>query len=139
MYLIGYDIGSSSIKAALVDSSTGTTVATVKSPEKEMDILAPQPGWAEQHPETWWEHVCLATGMLLEKSGIAAADIKAIGIAYQMHGLVLVDENREVLRPSIIWCDSRAIALGDEAARGLGSRPASAIASTCPVILPLPN
>ncbi len=120
MYLIGYDIGSSSIKAALVKADTGATVAVVQRPQKEMAMQAPQTGWAEQDPEMWWQYVCEATAALLEKSNIDKNDIRAIGIAYQMHGLVLVDENQEVLRPSIIWCDSRAVAIGDQAFQSLG-------------------
>jgi xylulokinase len=121
MYLLGYDIGSSSIKAALVDAQTGKQLAVAQSPETELDMLAVQPGWAEQHPETWWANVCLATQKLLQSTRVDPAQIKGIGIAYQMHGLVLVDENQEVLRPSIIWCDSRAVAIGDKAAEEIGS------------------
>ena len=120
MFLLGYDIGSSSIKAALVEIDTGRKVAVVQSPETEMEILARQPGWAEQHPETWWEHLCRATRKLLQTTGISSADVKGIGIAYQMHGLVLVDRERKVLRPSIIWCDSRAVGIGNRAFELIG-------------------
>ncbi len=120
MYLIGYDIGSSSIKTALVDAQSGLQLAVVQSPEAEMGMLAPQPGWAEQHPEDWWDNVCLATRKLLGLTGVKPEMIKAVGIAYQMHGLVLVDENQQVLRPSIIWCDSRAIAIGEAARAAIG-------------------
>ncbi len=120
MYLLGYDIGSSSIKAALVEVSSGQTRAIVQSPKTEMAIQAPQPGWAEQDPESWWENVCLATRELLAKTGVDPEEIRGIGIAYQMHGLVLVDPNHQVLRPSIIWCDSRAVHIGDEAAKSIG-------------------
>jgi xylulokinase len=120
MYLLGYDIGSSSIKAALVDARTGDQLAVAQSPESELEMLAVQPGWAEQYPETWWANVCLATQKLLQSTGIDPWQIKGIGIAYQMHGLVLVDENQEVLRPSIIWCDSRAVAIGEQAAEAIG-------------------
>ena len=89
-------------------------------PEKEMEILAPQQGWAEQHPETWWKNVCLATQKLLSQSGVDPNDIKGIGISYQMHGLVLVDKNKKVLRPSIIWCDSRAVEIGNKAFNKIG-------------------
>lgn len=122
MYLLGYDIGSSSIKAALVNIGTGEKVAVVQSPAKEMEILAPQPGWAEQHPETWWSNVCIATKKLLEKTGANPADIKGIGISYQMHGLVLVDKNQQVLRPSVIWCDSRAVEIGARAFDEIGHK-----------------
>ncbi len=120
MYLLGYDIGSSSIKAALVDANTGCQVSVVQSPETEMDMLAEQAGWAEQHPETWWNNLCLATKKLLHQTNIQPSLIKAIGIAYQMHGLVLVDKNNKVLRPAIIWCDSRAVSIGESAFANIG-------------------
>ncbi len=118
-YLLGLDIGSSSIKAALVDSDTGEAVGAAQSPDKEMLINTPQPGWAEQDPESWWFHVKEAISKLTEeKSGLK--DIKAIGISYQMHGLVLLDKGHKVLRPSIIWCDSRAAETGEEAFNTIG-------------------
>ncbi len=120
MYLLGYDIGSSSIKAALVSIETGEKVAVVQSPAKEMDILSPKPGWAEQHPETWWNNVCIATKKLLQQTGAKPFEIKGIGIAYQMHGLVLVDKNQQVLRPAIIWCDGRAVDIGNRAFEEIG-------------------
>ena len=119
MYLLGYDIGSSSIKVALVNTSTSETTI-VQSPETEMEILAPQPDWAEQHPETWWQHLCIATKKLLQKTGVNPAEIVGIGIAYQMHGLVVVDKKQQVLRPSIIWCDSRAVEIGNRAFDEIG-------------------
>lgn len=120
MYLLGYDIGSSSIKAALIEVQTRKIIAVQQYPSAEMDIIAHQPGWAEQAPETWWQNVCQVTKILLETTGISANDIKGIGIAYQMHGLVLVDKNQQVLRPSIIWCDSRAVEIGDAAFQNIG-------------------
>jgi len=120
MYLLGYDIGSSSIKATLLDALSGAVVAAFASPEKELDIIAEKPGWAEQHPEIWWKHVVLVTGRILSETRVDPGDVHAIGISYQMHGLVLVDENRRVLRPSIIWCDSRAVETGERAFRGIG-------------------
>jgi xylulokinase len=120
MYLIGYDIGSSSIKAALVDVATNETVAITKSPNTELEIIAHQTGWAEQSPETWWQHLCLATKELLSRNNIASTDIKAVGIAYQMHGLVAVDEQQKVVRPAIIWCDSRAVEIGNAAFAAIG-------------------
>ncbi|MBC2838560.1 xylulokinase [Robiginitalea sp. SC105] len=113
MYWIGYDIGSSSVKAALVSSADGSEIARVQQPKKEMPIDAPQPGWGEQDPDLWWEQVQLATRELLEKTGIKADAVKGIGISYQMHGLVVVDQDLKPLRPSIIWCDSRAVAAGE--------------------------
>ncbi len=121
MYLLGYDIGSSSIKAALVESESKSVVALVQHPENEMEIISHQEGWAEQHPETWWEHLCQATRKLLQSTNIDLHEIGGIGIAYQMHGLVLVDKDQQVLRPSIIWCDSRAVEIGDQAFNDLGA------------------
>lgn len=120
MYLLGYDIGSSSIKAALVNIDSGEKTIVAQPPELEMDILSPAPGWAEQHPETWWQQVCLATKKLLRLTRANPADIKGIGIAYQMHGLVCVDKNQQVLHPSIIWCDSRAVDIGARAFDEIG-------------------
>lgn len=121
MYLLGYDIGSSSVKASLVDAQTGKCVASAFYPKQEAEIMAPQVGWAEQHPEKWWEHLKLATADVLLTSKVNSQEIKAIGISYQMHGLVCVDKNQQVLRPSIIWCDSRAVGIGEQAFNDLGS------------------
>lgn len=121
MYLLGYDIGSSSVKAALVDASTGACVASDFYPKSEAPIKALQPGWAEQNPESWWKYLSEATASVLATSDIAPTDIKAIGISYQMHGLVLVDKDRKVLRDAIIWCDSRGVPYGDKAFGDLGS------------------
>jgi xylulokinase len=122
MYLIGYDIGSSSVKAALVDANTGKKVALTSYPPVEMEMTALKIGWAEQNPELWWEAVCKTTKTILAQTRVPADEIKAIGISYQMHGLVLVDRNHCVLRPSIIWCDSRAVAIGEKAYAGLGAQ-----------------
>src|SRR5688572_8054635 len=121
-YLLGYDLGSSSVKASLVNAETGQAVASAQSPAEEMSMLAVKPGWAEQDPEMWWEHVIKSTKSCLQKSGANASDIAAIGISYQMHGLVCVDKNQKALRPSIIWCDSRAVEIGNEAFRKLGEK-----------------
>ena len=121
MYLVGYDIGSSSIKATLLNAESGEIVASATSPKTEMEILAIRPGWAEQHPNIWWENVIAATREIKTIAKIDISDIKAIGISYQMHGLVIVDKNKEVLRPSIIWCDSRAVAIGDQAFHDIGA------------------
>jgi xylulokinase len=115
MYLIGYDCGTSSIKASLLDAETGKVTASATSPEPEMEIISPNPGWAEQNPESWWENVKTATKKVLGESGVNSSDVKAIGISYQMHGLICVDKNLEVLRQSIIWCDSRAVDIGNKA------------------------
>ena len=120
MYLIGYDIGSSSIKAALIRAHDRSVVGVVQSPEQELDMISRQDGWAEQRPETWWQHCCVATKRLLAETMVDSDLIKGIGIAYQMHGLVLVDRDQNVLRPAIIWCDSRAVAIGEQAWNDLG-------------------
>ena len=120
MYLIGYDIGSSSVKVALLEVSTGHCVASTFFPEEEMPMLAKQKGWAEQDPEMWWTNLQKANAKLFAKANIDRSQVRAIGISYQMHGLVLVDKNQEVLRPSIIWCDSRAAAIGDQAFENIG-------------------
>jgi xylulokinase len=119
--LLGYDVGSSSIKATLMDSQTGKVLASATSPDKELDIIAKQSGWAEQHPATWWEHVKEATQQIVSKVQ-NLEDVEAIGISYQMHGLVCVDKKKEVLRPSIIWCDSRAVQIGEQAAEDIGRK-----------------
>ena len=121
-YLLGFDLGSSSVKVSLVDSSTGQTVASAQSPKEEMPMLAVRAGWAEQDPEMWWEHAVKSTHECLRKSDVKGDAIAAIGISYQMHGLVCVDKDQRVLRPSIIWCDSRAVAIGDDAAAALGQK-----------------
>ena len=120
MYLLGYDIGSSTIKAALVDAQTHQRVAVAQYPETDMDMISRQSGWAEQQPEIWWQNVCIVTRRLLKQSGVKSSEVKAIGIGYQMHGLILVDKDQHVLRPSIIWCDSRAVAIGNQAYREIG-------------------
>lgn len=120
MLSLGYDIGSSSIKCTIIDLESGTVVAQGFYPKEEMEILSPKPGFAEQNPETWWEYTKLLTRQLLETHSIDAGAIRSIGISYQMHGLVLVDKNQRVLRPSIIWCDSRAVDLGKKAFKKIG-------------------
>lgn len=120
MYYIGYDLGSSSVKAALIDAETGRSAGVTNYPEKEMAIIALETGWAEQDPEIWWKNIGKVTQKLLKQTGIASDKIKGIGIAYQMHGLVVVDKDHNVLRPSIIWCDSRAVSIGNEAFIGAG-------------------
>lgn len=117
---MGYDLGSSSVKASLVDSQTGQSIAISISPESEMSIESPHPGHAEQDPELWWQHIKAVSAKIIRKSNISPKEIAAIGISYQMHGLVLVDKKHQVLRPSIIWCDSRAVEIGQKAFQDLG-------------------
>lgn len=121
MYLLGYDIGSSSVKASLVDAQSGACVASAFYPKTEAPIKAVRAGWAEQAPDAWWGYLKDATADVLAQSGVDKMDIKAIGISYQMHGLVCVDKNLKPLRDAIIWCDSRAVPYGQKAFDDLGS------------------
>src|SRR5215217_8903648 len=120
MLLLGIDLGTSSVKVSVVDAATQRAIVSVSYPEKEREIKVLEKGWAEQYPLQWWQDTKMAilkanaTGLYHPK------DIGAIGIAYQMHGLVVVDKNQEVLRDSIIWCDSRAISYGDAANEAIG-------------------
>jgi xylulokinase len=120
MYLLGLDIGSSSVKASILNGETGEIIGSSFFPENEMTITAQKFGWAEQHPELWWENLVLATKKAISLAQVNPEAIGAIGISYQMHGLVMVDKNKDVLRPSIIWCDSRAAEIGDRAFEELG-------------------
>ncbi|TGY80264.1 xylulokinase [Lepagella muris] len=121
MYLLGYDIGSSSVKAALVDATTGVCVASDFYPKTEAPIKALRQGWAEQNPESWWTYLKEATASILAKSKVNPSDIKAIGISYQMHGLVLLDKDDKVIRDALIWCDSRGVPYGEKAFNDLGA------------------
>lgn len=121
MYYLGIDLGSSSIKLALVHSETGERVGLVQQPKEEMPMLALEKGWAEQDSEAWWNHVCNGIAELKETHNIAASAIIGVGIAYQMHGLVTVDKEGVPLRPAIIWCDSRAVPIGDAAYTSIGT------------------
>ena len=122
MYYIGFDIGSSSVKVAIVEMATGKSIGVVQEPETEMSMLALKNGWAEQKPEDWWHHSCNAVAKLKKKFNISRTQIKGIGISYQMHGLVLVDKEGQPLRKSIIWCDSRAVEIGNEAFSAIGEQ-----------------
>ena len=119
MYLLGYDIGSSSVKGSVVDAQSGKTVAFASYPSHEAPIISKKTGWAEQEPSMWWGNLKTVTENLLTK--VHARDISAIGISYQMHGLVCVDKDCNVLRPGIIWCDSRAVPYGRKAFEALGA------------------
>ena len=120
-YLLGLDVGSSSVKASLVCAETGVCAASAFFPETEERIVSVQPGWAEQDPAWWWQNVQRATRATLERSGVGAGQVMAVGISYQMHGLVCVDKAGEPLRPAIIWCDSRAVPYGRRAFEALGA------------------
>ncbi|HTQ64971.1 MAG TPA: FGGY family carbohydrate kinase [Puia sp.] len=121
-YLLGFDIGSSSVKTALLEAETGKPKASVFSPLNEMPISSPEPGFAEQDPEMWWNELILAIKKLKQQTSFKADEIIAIGISYQMHGLVCTDKNNRPLRPSIIWCDSRAVEIGQKAFKEMGEK-----------------
>jgi xylulokinase len=120
MLLLGLDIGTSSIKASVVDANTQQIIATAQYPETESEIIALEMG-CQQNPEMWWQHVQMAILKVNAQQLYIPSDIKAIGIAYQMHGLVCVDKNQNVLRNSIIWCDSRAVEIGNNAFEKIGN------------------
>ncbi len=120
MFTLGFDIGSSAIKVSLLDVETGQTAASAVSPKQEMPIIARRPGWAEQDPEMWWKNLSVAVHELLAKSKVPTDAIAGIGISYQMHGLVVLDKTGRILRPSIIWCDSRAVEIGNKAFDNVG-------------------
>lgn len=120
-YLLGYDIGSSSVKATVIEIATGHVAGSATSPDgTELSMIAEKPGWAEQHPDTWWEHVQKATAQIRSTSSFDFSQIRAIGISYQMHGLVMLDKQLKPVAPSIIWCDSRAVGVGEKALEELG-------------------
>ena len=121
-YLLGFDIGSSSVKATLLEINSGKTAASAFSPSSEMPMQSPQPGFAEQDPEMWWKELVNAMNKLYQQVSFTGEEVAAIGIAYQMHGLVCVDKDLKPLRPSIIWCDSRAVKIGDKAFEELGEK-----------------
>ena len=119
-YFLGIDLGSSSVKASLVDTESDKCAATTFYPEHEAPIIAVKSGWAEQDTDMWWDNCKLCIKKVKELANAEASDIKAIGISYQMHGLVCVDKNKKALRPAIIWCDSRAVPYGDKAFNSIG-------------------
>jgi len=121
-FLLGYDVGSSSVKVSLLDAEKNKSIGSAYSPKEEMVIDSPEPGWAEQHPDLWWEHLVKATQELITKNLVNVNEIAGIGISYQMHGLVAVDNKKQVVRPSIIWCDSRAAEIGKKAFEEIGPR-----------------
>ena len=120
-YLLGFDVGSSSVKASLVSVDSGKCVASAFYPEKEAPIMAVKAGWAEQNPDSWWEYAKLSLQKIMSDAGAKADEVEAIGISYQMHGLVCIDKELKPLRPAIIWCDSRAVPYGERAFRDLGA------------------
>jgi xylulokinase len=122
MLLLGIDIGTSSVKVSVVDAASQKAIASAQYPDNESPILTPHPGWAEQSPDMWWQQAQHAIQLCNNSNKYNPHDISAIGIAYQMHGLVLVNKERQVLRDSIIWCDSRAVDIGDKAFKTIGEK-----------------
>jgi xylulokinase len=125
MLLLGIDIGTSFIKVSVVDADTQKSIASGQYPDTENPITSLQSGWAEQSPEMWWEHTVQAIKKLTATDKINPENIAAIGISYQMHGLVIVDKNQTVLRDAIIWCDSRAVEIGENAFKKIGEETCS--------------
>lgn len=122
MYLAGFDIGSSSVKVSIVEVETGQTKGSDFFPKEEAPIKAVKAGWAEQNPADWWNYLKGALKGAMAEASVAGSDIQAIGITYQMHGLVMVDKKQQLLRPAIIWCDSRAVPYGERAFRAIGEK-----------------
>jgi len=120
MLLLGIDLGSSSVKASVIEGESGECLVSAFHPKEEMKIIASQPGWAEQDPEVWWKNLKLSIAECTSKLGMRKNEIGCLGISYQMHGLVIIGKDMKVLRPSIIWCDSRAVSYGEKALRDLG-------------------
>ena len=119
MYSLGIDLGSSSVKVSLLDISTGQKAASASYPKSEAPISSPQKGWAEQNPHDWWDYICNACAEI-KTQGFDFKQVKCIGVSYQMHGLVCLGQQGEVLRDAIIWCDSRAVEIGAEAFKEIG-------------------
>ncbi len=120
MYCLGLDIGSSSVKAALVEVKSGKSILSVHEPKNEMNIISLNNDWAEQDPNMWWKYTCNAIKRVCKESHVDSKKISSIGVSYQMHGLVLIDKDGEILRNSIIWCDSRAVSIGMKAFSEIG-------------------
>lgn len=120
MYLLGVDVGSSSVKASLVNAESGKCVSSAFFPKSEAKIMASRPGWAEQDPQSWWDYMKQSIAAVMSASGAKPDEVSAIGISYQMHGLVCVDREKNAIRPAIIWCDSRAVGIGQQAFDSIG-------------------
>ena len=106
MLTLGIDIGTSSVKAVLLDDDD-RLLGSVSRPLRSSH---PRPGFSEQDPEDWWRATCHAIDALRDEHGAALAEVVAIGLSGQMHGATLLDANGVVLRPCILWNDSRSAA-----------------------------
>ncbi|MFZ5989512.1 MAG: xylulokinase [Bacillota bacterium] len=115
--LLGIDIGTSGTKTVLFDDNG----SIITSAAQEYPLYQPNIGWAEQDPEDWWRAVCSTVREVIDKSGVCASEIKAIGLSGQMHGAVLLDKNGSVLRNAIIWCDQRSTKECDEITSRVGN------------------
>lgn len=131
-YYIGFDLGSSSIKVAIVDALTGENILSIHEPKHEMSILSEQSDWAEQDPNNWWKYLCEGTKRIIRESKLDPSKIGAIGISYQMHGLVVVNKEGDPLRNAIIWCDSRAVEIGNKAFQELSPERCSKLLLNSP-------
>lgn len=119
-YFVGIDVGSSSVKTSIFDAEKGISLGQSSYPSTEQVIESLFPGWAEQDPAMWWDHFTTGYAQIVSEHSIDTQLIGGIGIAYQMHGLVVVDKEHAVLRKSIIWCDSRAVNIGAKAFTSIG-------------------
>lgn len=117
-YLIGIDIGTSATKTVLFDENC----QVIQSASHEYPLYQPQNGWAEQEPMDWYQAVVMTIREVIFESGVDSDDIKGIGLSGQMHGLVMLDEKNEVIRPSIIWCDQRTAKECDEITKKVGAK-----------------
>ena len=106
--LLGIDLGTTGVKVVLFAADDGRTLSSAFI---DYPLMHPQIGWAEQNPEDWWEatvmaiRTCLVGGV---RNNVQPEDVRGIGLSGQMHGVVLLDEENRVLRPSIIWADQRS-------------------------------
>jgi xylulokinase len=114
---MGIDTGTGGTRALLIDEG-GRIRAGFTAPHEEMRMERPL--WAEQRPEDWWEAAIQAIRGVLAESGVKGADVRGIGLSGQMHGLVILDQDNQVIRPALIWCDQRSQQQVDDLNRKVG-------------------